>query len=189
MRLPLLFALSALALPSAVSARQQEASRPVTDREVTAADVATTPVNDLNLRRMEIPPLLLAAQEKPYDLAGLKRCGQIASAIGELDAVLGEDLDLPQDEKQGPKAGKIAQSIVGKFIPFRGVIRELSGANAHQRRIDDAIEAGMARRAFLKGYGQARGCRYPARSATATVLAERAAENVASGQQEESKRR
>ena len=184
-----LILLALAALPAAAQARQQDTSRPVTDREVTAADVAATPVNDLNLRRMEIPPLLLAAQERPYDLAGLKRCGQIASAIGELDAVLGDDLDLPQDGKDGPKPGRIAQSIVGKFIPFRGVIRELSGANAHQRRIDDAIEAGMARRAFLKGYGQARGCRYPARSATAAVLAERAAAGETPPAAQERKRR
>ena len=187
MRTILLLAL--MALPATAQARQQDSPRPVTDRDVTAADVATTPVNDLNLRRMEIPPLLLTAQERPYDLKGLRRCGQIASAIGELDAVLGDDLDLPQAERQGPKPGKIAQSIVGKFIPFRGVIRELSGANAHQRRIDDAIEAGMARRAFLKGYGQARGCRYPARAAPPAVVAERAAENAAEAQKSEGKRR
>ena len=66
MRTILLLAL--MALPAPAQARQQDSPRPVTDRDVTAADVATTPVNDLNLRRMEIPPLLLTAQERPYDL-------------------------------------------------------------------------------------------------------------------------
>jgi hypothetical protein len=66
--------------------------------------------------------------------------------------------------------GRVAQSVVGSLIPFRGVIREISGANAHDRALREAVIAGVARRSFLKGIGQARGCRYPARSATLEVF-------------------
>lgn len=143
----------------------QEAGKPFTQRDITAVDVATTPVTDLNLRKADIPALLISAQEKPYDMAGLTRCSRIAAAVGELDAVLGDDIDMPRaDRKGGPNAGKLAQWAVGSFIPFRGAIREISGANAQERRVQIAIQAGMARRAFLKGAGEARGCRYPARS-------------------------
>ena len=168
MRMLLAFALALLPLPALAA----QPEKPVTEREVTPVDVVTTPANDLNLRRNEIPAQLLAAQEKPYDLDGLKRCAAIASAVGELDAILGDDIDLGTEEAQrGPSAGKLAVWAVGSFIPFRGAIREISGANVHQRRMQEAIRAGFARRAFLKGVGQARGCRYPARAATPAVIA------------------
>lgn len=156
-------------------ATAQPVERPITDRQPSAADVAATPLNDLNLRKADIPPLLIAAQAAPYDAHGLTRCPAIASAVNELDRVLGDDVDLPQAEKDRVSAGKVAQSLIGKFIPFRSVIRELSGANAHERRVDDAIEAGIARRAFLKGLGQAKGCRYPASAATARIVAAKTA--------------
>lgn len=168
----MLLALALLPLPALAA----QPEKPVTEREVTPVDVVTTPANDLNLRRNEIPAQLLAAQEKPYDLDGLKRCAAIASAVGELDAILGDDIDLGTEEAQrGPSAGKLAVWAVGSFIPFRGAIREISGANAHQRRMQEAIRAGFARRAFLKGVGEARGCRYPARSAPPAVIAAAAA--------------
>ena len=168
----LLIALCLAPLPALAA----QPDKPVTQREVTPVDIVTTPANDLNLRRSEIPALLLTAQEKPYDLDGLKRCAGLAAAVGELDAVLGEDIDLPGEaSREGPNAGKLAVWAVGSFIPFRGAIREISGANAQQRRMQEAIRAGFARRAFLKGVGEAKGCRYPARSATPSIIAAAAA--------------
>lgn len=164
---------------AAFPALANEPAKPVTDREITAADVAATPVTDLNLRKDEIPPLLVAAQAQPYDLTGLNRCAKLADAIGELDTILGEDIDIARDERRGPSAGKLAQWVVGTFIPFRGAIRELSGANEQQRRMNVAIQAGLSRRAFLKGVGEAKGCRYPARSAPAELIAAREQERKA----------
>lgn len=159
--------------PGSAQDKEPEAAKPVTDKEVSAADVVATPVTDLNLRKDEIPPLLLAAQDRPYDLAGLSRCTQIASAVRDLDAVLGEDIDVAQERERRTSAGRIAQSAIGSFIPFRGLIREISGANAQERKLQTAIYAGSVRRAFLKGIGQQRGCRYPARSATPDIIAAR----------------
>lgn len=158
-------------------AEDDDPEKPFTEEEITAVDVAATPVTDLNLRKRQLPAQLVAAQQKPYDMAGLSDCANIAAQVGELDAILGEDIDLPQDGKRRmPSAGRLAQWAVGSFIPFRGAIREISGANEHQRRMAVAIQAGIARRAFLKGVGEAKGCLYPARSATAEVLAAREAE-------------
>lgn len=170
----LILILTGLVLASPALARQQEQEpgKPINQRDVTAADVVTTPMNDLNLRKDEIPALLIAAQADPYNAKGIRRCGQIAAAIGELDAMLGSDLDLPPESTGGISAGRVAQAAVGAFIPFRGLIREITGANAQDRKLQAAVQAGVARRAFLKGYGQARGCRYPARAATPLVLAQ-----------------
>lgn len=167
--IPAIVAFALTALP--VAARDQD--KPITDQSVSAVDVAATPVNDLNLRKTEIPALLIRAQEAPYSLAGLRSCPQIASAVGEIDAVLGDDIDLPQSASNKLNAGKVAQSVVANFIPFRGIIRELSGANNSDRRVQNAVYAGTARRAFLKGVGMQRGCRYPARPAGTAQLSMR----------------
>ncbi len=156
--------------------KPDQPAKPITERDVGAKDVALTPLSDLNLRKGEIPPLLIAAQERPYDLTGLSRCPALASAIGELDAVLGDDLDVAQAKAQRLSPGRVVQSVARAFIPFNGVIREISGANNQDRKIQTAIYAGTARRSFLKGVGQQRGCRYPARSATAQVIAAAEAE-------------
>jgi hypothetical protein len=144
-------------------------------------DVAKTPMTDLNLSRTEIPALLIEAEERPYSLQGLGKCAQLVAAVKEFDSVLGPDLDLPQSERARFSKGRIAQWVVGSFIPFRGLIRELSGANRQQREIGLAIQAGLARRGFLKGVGAARGCRYPASPATESIVAQHAAQIARGG--------
>ena len=158
------------ALPAAAQDKQAP-PRSIKDKDVSAVDVVATPVSDLGLRNGKIPPILEAAVADPYDMAGVRTCAQISTRVGELDAVLGPDRDIPQDRAEKLSAGRVAQAAVGQFIPFRGLIREVSGANSHQRKVDDAVEAGIARRSFLKGYGQARGCPYPAREITPAALA------------------
>lgn len=173
--------LACLALPAAGLAQEakpadskteaKEPAKPVTDRDPSLGDAVATPASDLNLKKDEIPPLLLAAQDQPYTMSGLRRCSDIAAAIDQLDAVLGPDIDLPASARSGVTAGRVAQAAIGSFIPFRGLIRELSGANEQERKIQAAVQAGFARRAFLKGAGQVRGCRYPARSAGPAEIA------------------
>lgn len=174
-RLAALALLLCTAAPLAAAQKNQagETAKPVTDRDVSAADVAATPVTDLNLRKGEIPAVLVRAEQEAYSLRGITTCAQITAAVGELDAVLGDDVDLPQTGERRTTAGRMAQSVVGSFIPFRGLIREVSGASSRERELQSAVMAGVARRAFLKGTGQARGCRYPARSATLAVYNQR----------------
>ena len=163
---------------AAVPALGQTAVAP---QNVRAEDVAMSPLSDLNVRKKDVPPALEMAMARPYDLSGIKSCKGLTTAIMDLDVVLGDDIDVAtgektDDEKMGNCAGAIAKSVIGSFVPFRGVIRELSGANAQERQWDRALYAGAARRAFLKGMGEQRGCAWPARSATPAVLARLAAE-------------
>lgn len=170
MRKFILISTVAATLIAAPAMARQE--RPMTDRDPNAMDVAKTPVTDLNIDKQEIPDLLIRAQQKPYDLGGLDRCHALGGAVEELDNLLGPDIDLPQQERDRLSAGRVAQTVVGSFIPFRGLIREVSGANDHQRRVQAAIQAGLTRRGFLKGIGAQRGCRYPASPATEKVIAD-----------------
>ena len=171
-----------LALLAALSVEPCLAQTAVDPANVTAEDVAMSPLSDVGLHKKGIPVVLETAMAKPYDLTGIKSCAGFTTAIMDLDVALGADIDVAfgktADEKMSNSAGTVMKSVLGSFIPFRGVIRELSGANAHQRQWDKALYAGAARRAFLKGMGEQRGCAYPARSATPEVVAALAAERA-----------
>lgn len=147
---------------------QATAQTAVSQEKVTAGDVVTKPLSDLNIKKDEVPEILVTARSRPYDLSGLNRCAALGSAIANLDAVLGDDIDIARDDGNATiDMGNLAKSVVGSLIPFGGVIREISGANAQQRKWNEAIYAGSVRRAFLKGIGHQRGCNYPARAASA----------------------
>ena len=152
--------------PQAASSPQAVPSpqiKPITRTAPSAEDVATTPLSDLNIRKHEIPPALARAQSAPYSLAGMKSCAGLQKEISELTAILGEDVDGAYRRGKPIIPGKVAQDLVGGLIPFRGVVREISGANADNRALQRAIYAGFSRRAFLKGVGLQRRCAYPAR--------------------------
>ncbi|MDF8333887.1 hypothetical protein [Novosphingobium cyanobacteriorum] len=170
---PILLAAAALLALAPATTPAQTAMDP---KDATPGQVVTKPLSDLNLKKDEIPPILQSARSDPYTLVGLKRCIDVQGEVARLDSVLGDDVDIAEPSRRGPGVGNIAKSIVGSLIPFGGVIRELTGANENQRQWQLALYAGTARRAFLKGYGQQKGCKYPARSATPAVKAARDAE-------------
>ena len=115
----------------------------------------------------EAPPKLLAIQGDPYSLAGLGKCSAIIREVTELNEVLGPDVnevvDKDREKKREETAGRVAGSLAGSIIPFRGLIGEVTGANAERRRYAAAVYAGTVRRGFLKGVGLQRGCKAPAR--------------------------
>ncbi|MFC3097632.1 hypothetical protein [Alteraurantiacibacter palmitatis] len=145
--------------------------RPVTDPDASVRDVAMTPLSDLNISRDPIPDILLAARAEPYSRRGIAGCDDILRAVAGLDAILGQDFDIVAPEERGVSVTNLAQRVIGSFIPFRGIIREISGANAHEFEFREAIAAGLMRRAYLKGIGQEMACPYPASPATPEMVA------------------
>ncbi|WP_373486603.1 hypothetical protein [Blastomonas sp.] len=157
--------LSLASLVAAPASAQSQAAEKPRSTEKMAEDVVTQPAEDLGIDKKDIPENLLKIQDKPYSLVGIRTCAQIRSAIGDMDAVLGEDLDViaesSREEKRKNTAGRVGGLIVNSIIPFRSAIREISGAAAQQRRFNEAVYAGVVRRSFLKGIGHQRGCKYP----------------------------
>lgn len=151
----------AVALCSAVPALAQPPGK-------VAEDAAMTPVEDVNLKKKEIPSVLLSAQDDPYSPESTRNCGQLNTALGELDTVLGPDFDSGIETKHGLNATSVAKSVVGSFIPFRGVIREVSGAAGAERRYNAAVDAGIARRGYLRGIARTKGCKRPRTESAAT---------------------
>lgn len=128
-----------------------------------AGDVALTPLDDLGVTSKDIPEVLLRAVLGPYSMEHMHTCNSMTAEIMRLDGVLGEDYDAYAEGKGGFDVGRAAQSLVGSIIPFRGVVREVTGAAGKDREMAAAITAGMVRRGFLKGIGMERGCAVPAR--------------------------
>ena len=124
-----------------------------------ARDAVTSPLQDFNIANRAIPTELLMLQHAPYDTEGLETCEALADQIAVLEDILGPDVDTP-DKKEGVFRTALSQGgkFLSGFIPFRGVVRQLSGAAAREKRLEDAIYAGVARRSFLKGFAASQGC-------------------------------
>ena len=127
-----------------------------------AGKIAARPVHDVGLANKKVPPVLLDAEDAPYSTRGTGSCAQISGRLRDLDKVLGPDFDVPSEDK-GTRAGQIAkiagETAVDTISPFRGRVREVSGAAAAQRRMQAATYAGLARRGFLRGMAKAKGCK------------------------------
>ncbi len=146
-------------------------SRAVDKTSSGLGDAAMSPLTDLNLRRTEVPALLEAIKS-PYQPLAVVSCQAIAVAVAELTTVLGPDSDAPPRPQatMGQQAGDGAadltlgavSSTMSDFIPFRSIVREATGASAHERKLRAAYDRGVTRRAYLKGVGAQLGCAPPA---------------------------
>lgn len=136
-------------------------------------DAVSQPLVDLNVRRDQIPTVLLQAQANPYDQRNLNQCSTVAAEVARLDTALGPDRDEParpnaatlneqMQDAVAEAALKAIRDAATDFIPYRSWIRQLSGAQARSKTVQDAIEAGRLRRAFLKGLGMRLNCAPPA---------------------------
>ena len=133
------------------------------------AGAAKAPLRDLNVIRTQVPDVLVRALADPYERPATKKCQDLVALLGPLNDALGADIDLPPTEEERtamerarPTALGAAAGLASDVIPFRGVVRQLSGAAKHDEYVQAAIVAGFSRRAYLKGLGEARGCKPPA---------------------------
>jgi hypothetical protein len=133
------------------------------------AGAAKAPLRDLNVIRTQVPDVLVQALAEPYDRPKTKKCQELISLIQPLDEALGPDIDIPPTEEERsamergrPMALGAVAGLASDAIPFRGAVRYLTGAAKHDEYVQSAILAGSARRAYLKGLGEARGCKPPA---------------------------
>lgn len=130
---------------------------------------ARQPFEDVGLAREEIPPLLIEVGKAPYRKPMPLTCVGLRGEIAALDAILGADVCTPEnpsgaiaktsrkgeyvDEGASYAKGQAVDTVSGylNILPFRGAVRQLSGANKHAKAVARAYEIGKSRRAFLKG--------------------------------------
>jgi hypothetical protein len=144
---PFVFGISALLLAGCAS----DGSKDTSPSSEKIGAVLSQPARDLNLQRMHIPTELQAAAQTPYpDLPA--DCSAIEAEIAPLDKLLGPDMGSPQRKTaQRIDPWAIAQDAAGGVVPFRGIVRRLSGASAADEAYRDAVLAGFVKRAYLKG--------------------------------------
>jgi hypothetical protein len=130
-------------------------------------EVANQPLADFNLSNTEIPPLLAKVMAAPYAPPDENTCRGMKKEIADLDRILGPDLEPTVIDKNGTilsggRAGELAwgtaRGAADGWIPFHGVVREMSGAAHHERIVQESIVAGFVRRAYLKGLSRSLFC-------------------------------
>ena len=127
-----------------------------------AGDIASQPARDVGAEKVTIPPVLEKASENPYAMPAPNTCAGISKSIAALTGAVGPDFTVGQAENEN-RTGKIVEAggktLVNALIPFRGLVREVSGAAPAQRRLEAAVSTGIARRGFLRGLAKAKGCK------------------------------
>lgn len=123
----------------------------------------TRPLHDLSLMRTAIPPELAAAATAPYGVEHQADCTALRTEIGTLDALLGPDLDQARAKGPGFAEDTAIAALQSVFdLPFRGIVRRISGAEQLDRDKARAVLSGMVRRGYLKGLARAANCPPPA---------------------------
>ena len=165
MRLTLSVGLLAPLLATACASQPMKTAEQTTKQGVNEA--AHAPFEDLNLVRSKIPIVLLQAVADPYARPQPVTCESLSADLAKLDDALGPDFDTPKqvrsnmDKSASFAAGagaKAMKDLTEGWIPMRNWVRYMTGAEQHSKDVQNAISAGQARRAYLKGLAQSEGC-------------------------------
>ena len=139
---PTIIAIMATLLLSGTAMAQDKAKKD--DTLDKAGTIASQPARDIGLDKDEIPPVLTKAVDNPYAAPASRSCKGLNRELGALNAALGEDFTASKEANED-RTGKIAEAIgktvVNSLIPFRGLVREISGAAPAERRLQAAATA------------------------------------------------
>lgn len=174
--LPLLFAAPAFAKDDkkddVKAEAQKDAKEDAKDRDdetegdngfKRAGRVVTQPGRDVGIDKKKVPPVLARSTESPYAVPK-GGCRAITAEMVELNTAIGPDFGSDTKTNEN-RTGQILEAggsaIVNTLIPFRGLVREVSGAAGAERRYQAALSTGLARRGYLRGVAQSKGCKLP----------------------------
>jgi hypothetical protein len=145
-----------------VGACTSTVSPAATSKEGKVVGVVRKPFQDLGIIRPDAPQVLKQAALDLYTPPGDGGCVAIMEQVARLGAVLGPDLDehVYAGDPDALDADNLTAGAVGSLLdlPFRGIVRWVSGADVREKALAKVVLAGMLRRAFLKGFAQASGC-------------------------------
>ncbi|MBU1378682.1 MAG: hypothetical protein KKE02_02780 [Alphaproteobacteria bacterium] len=140
----------------------QDAPSRFDDTRKQAVEIGSQPARDLGMSKREIPPVLEDALSDPYGIRSLKTCAQLAAAVRTLNDALGPDYQAGGEYTEN-RAGKLAKaggkSVINSIIPFRSLVREITGAAPADRHMNAVVDAGLARRGFLRGVQYKQRCK------------------------------
>lgn len=117
------------------------------------------PFKDLSLVREATPEPLLRAVVAPYRAATPADCAAVRAELASLNAALGPDLDTRQASAGADGQGLVSDALKSVVsLPFRGLVRRISGAQKRDLAQAQAVLAGVARRGFFRGLARGAGC-------------------------------
>jgi hypothetical protein len=104
----------------------------------------------VGLTGADVPQLLKDIKADPYKAPGNPVCDTVPLEIREISDLIGPDLDAQATSDDRSLASRGADVARG-LVPYRGVVRFVTGANKKDEELHEAIMAGYARRGFLRG--------------------------------------
>lgn len=130
-----------------------------TTGSATLDEAARRPLRDLNMVHDPIPNILSHAASAPYAAPAETGCPGIEVELTALEAVLGVDVDAQYAASETLLLDMIRGTLQGAIdLPYRSLLRQISGAGRRERTHERAILAGMVRRGFLKGLARGLDC-------------------------------
>lgn len=138
------------------------ASSKYDDTRKHAVEIGMQPARDVGLSKRDIPPVLEDALADPYGIRKLKTCAQLTAAVRTLNEALGPDYTAGGEYRED-RLGKLAtaggKAVINSIIPYRGLVREITGAAPADRHMNALVDAGLARRGFLRGVQYKQRCK------------------------------
>lgn len=169
---PLLFACSTFSMPSGTASfTEKPLDVNAQGTKAAAFSAALTPLEDIGLRKRKIPDILKMLSDNPYATPATITCDGVKTELADLTLILGPDYDeakkkqaalSAQDQMMEDGGNMLSDAFVGLIrsqtdvIPLRSIVRRLTGANSHEKKVAQAVEAGKLRRAYLKGMAHAK---------------------------------
>lgn len=120
----------------------------------TPGAVANAPGKALNLKKKEIPEQLKELGN-PYEVQAGLSCESLQEEIAFLTEFAGPDWD---SEEHYTKKGRTASEFADAILPYGGVVRFISGASEHEKKVAYALGYSSVRRAVLKSQAANSGC-------------------------------
>lgn len=127
---------------------------------------AMSPLRDFNLTQPPIPNQLNALYQ-PYGYIDQSGCQAWSQEIDELEAAInaneGRRVGFRRDsETWEGRSGNLrdvgVKAATSQIIPFRGVIRQVSGASRFEQRAETASDRARYRVGYLVGLGRSHRC-------------------------------
>jgi hypothetical protein len=126
-------------------------------------EIGSQPARDVGAIQAGNPADPEKALGDPYSLKGLKTCAQLSTEVRKPQRGAGRRLRHRQRGPKENRAGKLAEAggktIINSIIPFRSLVREVTGAAPADRHMNAVVDAGLARRGFLRGVHYKQKCR------------------------------
>lgn len=123
------------------------------------------PLYMLNIKKEDIPDHLPGPSETYVEPTS---CLMAKVEYDNLNTLLGIDEATLEAEEYGMislDASDAIESTISDFIPFEDVIKYVSGATKHEKKVAAAYFRGQIRRAYLRGYINRNTCETPVPSA------------------------